>query len=220
MRIDTPAAARAVLEDERYTVPQAESGPPGTLAWLRAAVPRFSSGAAHAERRAVADELVAALDPGELQARASSCDGDAATVPVRVLAPALGFAGDVVDDVFAVAAAYQPGADDAAIATADRAVAALVAASDDDEGLRVANRIGLLVQAAVATAALIRSVGRDTTVDDVLRDDPPAPLTRRVAPDGALVEVPLGGGLAFGAGVHRCPGEAVARALAAGALAR
>ena len=219
--IDTPAAARVVLEDARYTVPQAESGPAGTLAWLRAAVPRFSSGAAHAERRAVADELVAALDPGELQARASSCDGDAATVPVRVLAAALGFAGDVVDDVLAVAAAYQPGADDAAIAAADRAVAALVAASDDGgEGLRVANRIGLLVQAAVATAALIRSVGRGTSIDDVLRDDPPAPLTRRVAPDGTLVEVPLGGGLAFGAGVHRCPGEAVARALAAGALAR
>ena len=132
----------------------------------------------------------------------------------------LGFAGDVVDDVLVVAAAYQPGADDAAIAAADRAVAALVSAGGDDEGPRVANRIGLLVQAAVATAALIRSVGQGTTVDDVLRDDPPAPFTRRVAPDGALVEVPLGGGLAFGAGVHRCPGEAVARALAAGALAR
>ena len=141
-------------------------------------------------------------------------------MPVRVLAAALGFAGDVVDDVFAVAAAYQPGAVDAAIAAADHAVAALVAASDDDEGLRVAGRIGLLVQAAVATAALIRSVGADSTVDDVLRDHPPAPFTRRVAPDGTLVEVPLGGGLAFGAGVHRCPGEAVARALAAGALAR
>jgi hypothetical protein len=75
------------------------------------------------------------------------------------------------------------------------------------------------VQAAVATAALIRSAGLGTTIDDVLRDDPPAPFTRRVAPDGALVEVPLGDGLAFGAGVHRCPGEAVARALADGALA-
>jgi cytochrome P450 len=220
VRIDTPAAARAVLEDERYTVPQADGGPPGTLAWLRAAVPRFSSGAAHAERRAVTDELVAALDPGELQAQASSCDGDATTVPVRVLAAVLGFAGDVVDHVLAVAAAYQPGADDAGSATADRAVAALVAASDDDEGPLVANRIGLLVQAAVATAALIRSVGPGTTVDDVLRDDPPARFTRRVAPDGTLVEVALGGGLAFGAGVHRCPGEAVARALAAGVLAR
>ena len=72
----------------------------------------------------------------------------------------------------------------------------------------------------MATATLIRSVDQGTTIDDVLRDDPPAPLTRRIAPDGALVEVPLGGGLAFGAGVHRCPGEAVARALAAGALAR
>jgi hypothetical protein len=219
VRIDTPAAARAVLEDERYTVPQAESGAPGTLAWLRAAVPRFSSGAAHTERRAVTEALVATLDAGELEARARSCHGDPTTVPVRVLAPVLGFPGDVVEDVFAVAAAYQPGADDAAVARADRAVAALVAASDADDDLRLANRIGLLVQAAAATAALIRAAGPGTPIDDVLRDDPPAPLTRRVAPDGAVVSVPLGGGLAFGAGIHRCPGEAVARALAAGALA-
>ncbi len=93
----TSAAARAVLEDERYEVPLAEGGPLYTLAWLRAAVPRFSSGRAHAERRAVVEALVAGLDPAQLRGEAASTPGDPATIPVRVLAAALGAERDVAD---------------------------------------------------------------------------------------------------------------------------
>ena len=52
----------------------------------------------------------------------------------------------------------------------------------------------------------------------VLAAQPPVPATRRRAPDGTLLLVGLGGGLAFGAGPRRCPGEAHALALATGVL--
>jgi cytochrome P450 len=43
------------------------------------------------------------------------------------------------------------------------------------------------------------------------------PATRRLAPDGHLILVDLGGH-PFGAGPRKCPGEAHARALAAGVV--
>ena len=59
--------------------------------------------------------------------------------------------------------------------------------------------------------------GLERPLEDVLRETPPVPATKRVAPDGEVVRVPLDG-TPFGAGPRRCPGEAHARALATGVV--
>ncbi|MFG1673519.1 cytochrome P450 [Micromonospora sp. NPDC049282] len=123
-------------------------------------------------------------------------------VPVRVLAERLGLADPraAVPTVSAVAAAYHPGAAPAAAAHADRAVAALVAMSPPAPDEVTANRIGLLVQAADATAGLIGGAVRHGLgapaglrtaglLAEVLRLDPPVRATRRVA----SVAIDLGG---------------------------
>ncbi len=99
-----------------------------------------------------------------------------------------------------------------------------------------ANRVALLHQCHDATAALISRAGMrlmdrsdpaagdaaadrtaDNLIDDVLAADPPVVSTTRVVTQGDEVTVPLHG-RPFGAGVHACPGEVVARALAAGVV--
>ncbi|HVB44013.1 MAG TPA: hypothetical protein VNF47_15100 [Streptosporangiaceae bacterium] len=63
------AAVRAVLADPSYLVPPAPAVPDsetGTLGWLRASVPRFCNGPAHARRRAQAERDIAGLDPARL----------------------------------------------------------------------------------------------------------------------------------------------------------
>ena len=85
----------------------------------------------------------------------------------------------------------------------------------------------MLVQAYGPTAALIERA-RHRPVDDVLRDDPPVPATKRQAlrtttvgdltvQAGEVVQVRLAGDLAFGAGPRRCPGREHALALVTGA---
>jgi hypothetical protein len=91
---------------------------------------------------------------------------------------------------------------------ADRAVDRLVQACGGVADEATANRIGLLVQACDATKALVSN-----TVSG--RTDPPVPNTRRVAPDGTLVEIDLAE-VPFGISPHACPGRAHALALAAG----
>ncbi|WP_245716212.1 cytochrome P450 [Micromonospora humi] len=123
-------------------------------------------------------------------------------VPVRVLADRLGLADPAaaVPAVTAVAAAYHPGAGPVAVARADRAVAALVAMSPPAPDEVTANRIGLLVQAADATAGLIGGAVRHGLaapaglrtaglLAEVSRLDPPVRVTRRVA----TVAIDLGG---------------------------
>ncbi|MFG2069990.1 cytochrome P450 [Micromonospora tulbaghiae] len=99
-----------------------------------------------------------------------------------------------VAEVTAVAAAYHPGAEPAAVRRADRAVAALLAMSPPAPAEVTANRLGLLVQAADATAGLIVAadrhgldapdgLGTDALLAEVLRLDPPVRVTRRVAAD-------------------------------------
>ncbi|WP_433124064.1 cytochrome P450 [Micromonospora sp. CA-240977] len=166
------ADVRAALTDPAFRVPPVDSGPPGTLAWLRASVSRFSSPRRHPERRSMVVTALDALDPDELRqeaARRTAAVLDRAAgrldvmrelarpVPLWVLAGRLGFADPVAAGtaVAVVAAAYHPGVDVAAVRRADRAVATLLAAVPPAAPEVRANLIGLLVQACDATAGLI-----------------------------------------------------------------
>ncbi|SCE95317.1 Cytochrome P450 [Micromonospora mirobrigensis] len=200
----------AALTDPALTVPVAgPAGPPGTLAWLRGTVSRFSAPERHAARRAHGVAALAVLDPVGLRAEAASATaaildraGDrvdvigalARRVPVQVLAGRLGLdrpasAWPAVADV---AAAYHPGAAADLVRRADAAVADLLARSPGAGPERTANRLGLLVQACDATAGLVGAAarhlldapaGHDSTdlLAEVLRLDPPVRGTRRVA---------------------------------------
>ncbi|SBT39922.1 cytochrome P450 [Micromonospora auratinigra] len=197
----------AALTEPRCTVPVAPGGPPGTLAWLRATVSRFSAPDRHPARRAIGTAALAGLDPDELSAAAARRTereltgpgrldvlvGPARRVPLEVLAARLGLADPTAaaPAVVVVAAAYHPGAGAAAVARADRAVATLLALSPPAPAEVAANRIGLLVQACDATAGLIGAAVRHglaapaavPTTDllaEVLRLDPPVRATRRV----------------------------------------
>jgi cytochrome P450 len=202
--------------------------PPGSVAWLRATVARFSNGSDHARRRSLAVDLLAPVDPEPLRDKAfartrrlmsSFVEVDvmaeiARPVPLGVLAEALGLP-DVAADVAPVAAAYHPhvtpGAD------AEAALARLLAACGGTTELAAA-RIGLLVQACDATAGLIGNAlsaspaGKPASV----LADPPVLRTRRRI-DGEDVSVSLAG-TPFGAGPRECPGSRHALALATGVL--
>jgi hypothetical protein len=212
-------AVLAVLNDPSFVVPPVPSAPAG-VAWLRATVGRFSIGAAHERRRALS---VAILDAIPLE---SLRTGE--MHPVAVLARAMGAGESVVGPVRDVAQAYQPGTGDEtrADAAVDRLVAVLGGGYDEP----TAARIGVLVQACEATAALIERA-RHLPVEDVLRDHPPVPATKRRAlatttvgdltiEAGEVVQVRLADDLAFGAGPHRCPGRAHALALVEGTRAQ
>ena len=225
--------ALAVLRDPAYTVPPVPDAPSG-VAWLRASVARFSSGAAHERRRGYAVEELARVDPAALRraaldratralASGAPLESVSRVVPVELLAAALGAPGDVVPDVLAVAKVYLPGSgDDPA---ADEAVDRLAGVFGADE--RGAARIGLLCQACEATAGLIeRAVHRGDPLDEVLRVDPPVRGTRRLDEQREPVFVDFvranldanGEHLTFGAGAHQCPGQEHALALAAGGV--
>ncbi|WP_240638986.1 cytochrome P450 [Micromonospora ureilytica] len=166
------ADLRTALTDPAFQVPAVDTGPPGTLAWLRATVSRFSPPRRHAERRAVAVAALAPLNPDDLRQDAARLtmavldrSGDrvdvmrelARPVPLRALADRLGFADPAAAGtaVAVVAAAYHPGVDPAVTSRADRAVAALLAHAPQGQPVVRANLIGLLVQACDATAGLI-----------------------------------------------------------------
>ncbi|MFG1921913.1 hypothetical protein [Cryptosporangium sp. NPDC048952] len=231
----------SILTDPAYIVPPVPDASRG-VAWLRASVARFSSGDAHRRRRALAVALLATIPPDTLadhfaaeaalaaraegaataegaalvEGAADAGGGSGAPHPVAVLARALGIEVPV-EWVEEVAQGYQPGTGDQG--RADLAVERLVGRLGGVYDEATAARIGVLVQACQATVALIdRST--NASVDDVLRDDPPAPATKRLAPNGEIVWVPLSGDLAFGAGPHACPGRAHALALVRAATAR
>ncbi len=198
--------------------------PPGSIAWLRASVARFSNGADHVRRRAFAVDLLGSLDVELLRHRAFTrtcrivADRDvvdvmaeiARPVPVGVLAEALDLP-DVSADVVPVAAAYHPhvtpGAD------AEAALARLIEVCGGPSELTAA-RIGLLVQACDATAGLI---GNElfASLTGKPAEQPVLATRRRV--DGSDVTVSLAG-TPFGAGPRACPGSRQAHALAAGVL--
>lgn len=166
------ADVRAALTDPAFRVPAVDGGPPGTLAWLRATVSRFSPPQRHAERRTVVVNALAPLDPDDLRHDAARLTvavldraGDrvdvmrelARSVPLLALADRLGFADPAAAGtaVAVVASAYHPGVDPAVTTRADRAVAALLALAPEGTPTVRANLIGLLVQACDATAGLI-----------------------------------------------------------------
>ena len=206
-----------ILEDPSFCVPAVPTDcPPGTVGWLRASVARFSEGAAHERRRDLATAALATAPPDLLrrEAAARATAGNTDRLAVDVLAAALGVTADVFPAVAAIAAVYQPHTGGYPGA-ADTAVAALVEIFGGTCDEATAARIGLLVQACDATAALIREAHAGAAPADAA----PVPATRRVSPvDGSTVVVPLAAsGLPFGAGRHACPGRAHALAIAEGA---
>ncbi|WP_293698676.1 isocitrate lyase/phosphoenolpyruvate mutase family protein [uncultured Agrococcus sp.] len=182
-----------ILDDQRFTVPPVPHATEG-VAWLRAHVARFSEGPDHERRRELVLALLGAIEPGSLRRPGH---------PVATLAEAMGLPRGIVADIEAVAASYQP--HDAVTPEADAAVARLVAVAGNDWNEATAARIGILVQACAATRSMIAG------------NDPPVPTTRRIAPGGEEILVPLEN-RPFGAGRHECPGREHAVALAEGAL--
>ncbi len=207
--VSGPARVRGVLGDPGYTVPDPGRGAaPGTMRWLRENVARFSEGAGHVRRRALAVDLLRPVDPGRLRAEArdhANAVIDAAggrpfdvmtqaarRVPGRVLAAALGAADpeQVAGLLAPVAAVYQPGPADPAAADASVARLAVLLGGPGEAGEggpadeRVAARIGLLIQACDATAGLIGNA-----VAAGLRA--PGRRTPGREPAGTLAEAPV-----------------------------
>ncbi|MCH0539141.1 isocitrate lyase/phosphoenolpyruvate mutase family protein [Streptomyces sp. MUM 203J] len=214
------------------------------VAWLRATVARFSSGAAHRRRRALVEAELARLEPAMLRrAVAAGPEGEVRLRVVRTLAEALGMPepGAVAEAVAVVAGAYFGGADAAADEAVARLVAQLAPGPAEEPALEAAaNRIGLLVQACAATAALVEAAdaGGDVPLARVLREVPPVAAMRRVAAratrvagreiaEGDVVLLDLATAnrahpvpLTFGAPPRICPGRAHALAMADGLLRR
>lgn len=187
---DRYAAVVTALADPHLVPLPAESGPVGTMAWLRGNVARFSHGEPHTRRRALVKADLARVDPVALRdAVAADPDDDPRRATVRALADALGMPelDAVVAAVPVVAGAYFSDSPDAA---ADQAVATLMHVAPDARAEITANRIGLLVQAYDATGSLIEHARRapvsgsgdvEALIVETLRHDPPVRAMRRLA---------------------------------------
>jgi cytochrome P450 len=229
----TRSAVERVLYDGTFRIPPAAATlRPGAAADLRAAMARFSDGAAHGPRRAAVDAALAALDPDALRSAAADAArrrpaGEASAVTTEVLARAFG-AGD--------------GEVAGLVADVGRMVAVIFrgepsSPADDEAVARVLDRFPGHPAGAVAVASVLYQA-HDATAGLVAAllagrarggDRPSAGVrTRRVATadadvdgtgvsSGATIVLDLAAAdLEFGAGPHRCPGGAVAEAIAAG----
>ncbi|MEU4703576.1 hypothetical protein [Nonomuraea dietziae] len=240
MRITDHAAARAVLSDPSCVPPPVPSGAPfGTLAWLRSQVSRFAFGVEHAERRALVEECLSALDPSALRSAAATRAARGAEImeiPAGVLGEALGIddTGALVRAVDAAATGYLSGE---GTPEADAAVATLLGLVGPAGDLpRAVARITVLLQAHGATTGLLRNAvarlaGESAPATagqlllETLRRDPPLLVTKRVDAYGAPIEIDLVAAndghdehLTFGHGVRPCPGAEHAMAIATGVL--
>jgi hypothetical protein len=210
-----------------HAVPEAMDGT--ALGAIFARLVRMNDGRRHAGLRAHVEERLAGWDLALTRrlAHEAAQRMEPADAVAYVMAMMAGFAEPerAVPHVRAFADAVAGGASAAAIArgipAADRLLALLGGRADCDAS---ANALGLLFQASIATTRLIEARRDGTT-------SPPVPLTRRwAARDVALGETTVRAGEAvvvlltsprfhFGAGIHRCPGEAVAEAIGDGVLA-
>lgn len=226
-----------VLSDDQFRVPEADAAATRPADRLRACASRFVNGAAHQARRQRIGELLARLDFDDLSAAAAAganrmvgapVSAVAEHVPVARLSASLGFSEpESLPPLVAEIATIYPtgGSSDAADAATERLLVSAHPAAErvgDSELL-----VQLLVQAFGATAGLIvaaLSLPEATDLDvptaellaTTLRDAPPVPLTRRIAPDGDVLVLHLDGPdrershgntrtLAFGAGQRSCP---------------
>ncbi|WP_327102227.1 hypothetical protein [Nonomuraea glycinis] len=182
MLITRHAEARALLADPRYVPPPVrQDGEPGTLAWLRSQVSRFSHGEVHAERRRLLTACLATLDADALRSAAGSLTleraGDWRDVPTEVLGAALGFAdtGRLARVVRTAATGYLSGVESA---EADAAVTELTRLAGGATPESVA-RITLLLQAHAATEDLIATALTHATPGGAAPAEPDiAPLAR------------------------------------------
>lgn len=224
------ADIEAALADPLLVPLPAESGPEGSMAWLRATVARFAHGAVHARRRAYVEAELGRIDVDGLRRLAAGLLGDDRTRVLRALASAMGLPelDEAAVAALCVVAADYFGGDDPAADDAVRLLLPLMLTSDVEQA---ANRVGILVQACDATAALIASArGGSGDLHATIRSTPPVQVMRRVAlaatkvgtveiPEGASVLLEVGpAGLTFGSGPRACPGRELALALAEGAL--
>lgn len=220
-----------LLSDPGFHVPTASPGS-SAIARFRLNVCRFANGEAHDRRRAIAEQLIGAIDPFTLQqaARERVRLGTAWNeAPVATLASALGVAekdlGEVAHAIATIAHVYRASGSDVEEAAASDAVTWLYSLFGD-EGEGGANLIGVLVQAHAATVALVENTWKRSSassdvrasIAETLQTDPPVPSTVRVAPTGEHVVVPLAGESAFGLGFRACPGRDHALAIAAGVI--
>ncbi|MCX5536920.1 isocitrate lyase/phosphoenolpyruvate mutase family protein [Streptomyces sp. NBC_00006] len=174
------ALANPDLVPEMPEAPEAQPAAKGkegaSMAWLRASVPRFSSGETHARRRALVEAELARLDVARLRKAATRWPEaeDAAPYVVSTLAEALGYREPhaVAGAIGTVSRVYFGGEDPEADAAVARLVELLSPPGElVGESLRqpgpdgprhpdhtelAAARICLLVQARDATAALVR----------------------------------------------------------------
>ena len=230
-----------ILEDQHYRVPEADASSTGSFERFRSTVSRFANGSTHDDRRAWIDVRLARATPDALaevaaaRTRRTLADAPstpagslARAVPVATLAELLGFddPGGLPPLVAAVAERYATGiASDTA--AEDSAIERLLDAAPATHAEMRAIEVQLLVQAWASTAALIDGAMRRLATDDGMRrttaallhstleHDAPVAATRRVAPDGELLVLRLGGtDLAFGAGARRCPARRHALAIA------
>lgn len=201
---------------------------------------RWHDGIEHRRRRERVERFIARIDPEQAgnktaaMAAAAADPGDARyDVPLAVVAGEIGVVAADIDRVVTFARAAARGMGPGATGEPVEAIAVvpgLLELVPGDEELDASNRIGLLLQTCDAVAGLVAvalarigdvAVGRGEArrvVTSMLRDDPPVTLARRFRSDGGLITADIRD-RPFGAGPHRCPGEALALALAAGTVA-
>ena len=166
---------------------------------------RHAEGELHRQLRPAVERRLAQIDVGAV---ASDAAGE---TPIAVVARHLGVTAQNISTVVGLTQratrAVGPRADPAPDQTDVAAVEQLLALLPGDPCLDAANILGLLVQTCVATPAI---------VDWARSGEAPAATTRRFDANGDEIVVDLTG-RPFGDGRHRCPGEAIARALISGA---